>query len=128
MARRDPKIQVSGTVPDIRPYFWDSSVSIVPLRIGGGTRLKIYEAMAAKIPMVSTTIGAEGLPVLHGKNIFLADTPESFARHTLELLDSATLRSDMAANAWNMVSAEYSWEHAARVFEEIMKKEAPQLS
>src|ERR1039457_6857561 len=58
-----PRIQVPGTVPDIRPYLWSSAVAIVPLRIGGGTRLKIYEAMAAHIPVVSTTIGAEGLSV-----------------------------------------------------------------
>jgi len=128
MAERDSKILVSGTVPDIRPYFWGSSVSVVPLRIGGGTRLKIYEAMAARIPIVSTTIGAEGLPVTHGDNIFLADTPEQFARHTLELLDSVARREQTAAKAWNMVSSEYSWEHATRIFDGIMKQEAPQLS
>ena len=128
MAQRDAKIQVSGTVPDIRPYFWGSSVSIVPLRIGGGTRLKIYEAMAAKIPVFSTTLCAEGLPVLSGKNLFLADTPEEFARRSIELLDSASLRKDMAAAAWSMVSSEYSWEHAARVFEQILENKAPQLA
>lgn len=62
MARADSKISVSGAVPDIRPYFWDSTVSIVPSRIFGGTRLKIFEAMAAGVPVVSTGIGAEGLP------------------------------------------------------------------
>ena len=60
LAERDSRIRVTGTVDDIRPYLWESAVSIVPLRIGGGTRLKIYEAMAAKIPVVSTSIGAEG--------------------------------------------------------------------
>lgn len=126
-AERDPKILVSGTVPDIRPYFWGSSLSIVPLRIGGGTRLKIYEAMAARIPIVSTTVGAEGLPVVQGKNIFLADTPEDFACRTLQLLDNRDLGNRMAADAWDMVSSQYSWEHASRVFEEILRKEAPQL-
>src|SRR2546423_1741673 len=61
MAESDPLIEVTGTVPDVRPYLWRAAVSIVPLRVGGGTRLKIYEAMAARTPVVSTTIGAEGL-------------------------------------------------------------------
>jgi glycosyltransferase involved in cell wall biosynthesis len=125
MAQRDKRILVSGTVPDIRPYFWGSSVSIVPLRIGGGTRLKIYEAMAAKIPIVSTSIGAEGLPVVNSKNIFLADTPEEFAHRCLELLDSASLRTAMASDAWQMVASQFSWEHAARVFEGIMQNHGP---
>jgi glycosyltransferase involved in cell wall biosynthesis len=127
MARNDPKILVSGTVPDIRPYFWGSSVSIVPLRIGGGTRLKIFEAMAAQSPIVSTTIGAEGLPVIHGRNLYLADTPEAFAEHCLALLDSESARKQMAQNAYKMVSSQFSWEHAARVFESILEKQAPSL-
>ena len=67
LARRDPGILVTGTVADVRGYLWGSSISIVPLRIGGGTRLKIYESMAAKVPVVSTSVGAEGLAVNHGK-------------------------------------------------------------
>jgi glycosyltransferase involved in cell wall biosynthesis len=128
MARSDPGILVSGTVPDIRPYFWGSSVSVVPLRIGGGTRLKIYEAMAAQAPIVSTTIGAEGLPVVHGTNLYLADTPEAFAQHCLKLLDSESTRKQMAQNAYQMVSSRFSWENATRVFEEILRDETPTLS
>lgn len=127
MSKRDPKIIISGTVPDIKPYFWGSSVSIVPLRIGSGTRLKIYEAMAAKTPIVSTSIGAEGLPVTSGKNIFLADTPTAFADNCLKLLNSETLRKSMADTAWQMVSADFSWEHASRRFESILEKEVPSL-
>jgi glycosyltransferase involved in cell wall biosynthesis len=125
MARDDSKILVSGTVSDIRPYFWGSSVSIVPLRIGGGTRLKIFEAMAAQTPIVSTTIGAEGLPVVHGSNLYLADTPEAFAENCVELLDSEARRKQMAENAFAMVSSQFSWEHAAQVFEAILQQEAP---
>lgn len=128
MARADSKILVSGTVADIRPYFWGSSVSIVPLRIGGGTRLKIFEAMAAQAPIVSTTIGAEGLPVVHGRNLYLADTPEAFAEHCLELLDSQTMRKQMAQSAFDMVSSQFSWENAARFFETTLEQEAPRPS
>jgi glycosyltransferase involved in cell wall biosynthesis len=128
LAQADRNIVVSGTVPDILPYLWGSEIAIVPLRIGGGTRLKIYEAMAAKIPVVSTTVGAEGLPVAHGKNILLADAPEDFAQRCIELLESKTLAEELAGNAWNMVASEYSWEKAARIFEEILKEKAPQVS
>ena len=76
-------------MPDVRPWLFGSLVSIVPLRIGGGTRLKIYEAMAAGAPVVSTAIGAEGLDVAHGENIFLADSPRDFADRCLALLESA---------------------------------------
>jgi len=81
LSERDPLIRVTGTVPDVRPYLWSSRVSIVPLRIGGGTRLKIYESMAARTPVVSTSIGAEGLSGEHGREIALADTPRDFAAH-----------------------------------------------
>ena len=128
MARADAKIFVSGTVADIRPYFWDGTVSIVPSRIFGGTRLKIFEAMAARTPVVSTRIGAEGLAVQHGRNIYLADTAEEFAQYCLELLDSQARREQMANEAFALVSSEFSWEHAARVFEETLTKAAPKPS
>jgi glycosyltransferase involved in cell wall biosynthesis len=128
MARADPRILVSGTVADIRPYFWGSSVSVVPLRIGGGTRLKIYEAMAARAPIVSTSIGAEGLPVVHGTNLYLADTPEAFAQYCLELLDSESARQEMTRKAYEMVSSRFSWENAARTFEAILRDETPALT
>src|SRR5262249_21924697 len=117
----DSRIQVTGTVPDIRPYLWNSAVSIVPLRIGGGARLKIYEAMAAQTPVVSTTIGAEGLSVNPPHDIRLADDPAGFASHCLELLENPGIRARQSQAAWDMVNARYSWEHVARCFERIMK-------
>ena len=86
LGERDPRIQVTGTVPDVRPYLWGGAVSIVPLRIGGGTRLKIFEAMAMGKAVVSTKVGAEGLPVTHGEHLMLADEPRAFARAVVELL------------------------------------------
>jgi polysaccharide biosynthesis protein PslH len=113
-------IHVTGTVPDIRPYLWESGVSIVPLRIGGGTRLKIYEAMAAKIPVVSTTIGSEGLEVCDGQNIALADSPQDFADRCLALLADSGARRRMVQAAWEMVAACYSWEVVSRRFEQLL--------
>lgn len=119
-AAPDPLIEVTGTVPDIRPYFWESAVSIVPLRIGGGTRLKIFEAMAAKEPVVSTTIGAEGLPVQPGRHFHLADNPAEFAARCVELLRHPEARRRMADEAWRLVKESFSWEHATSRFEDAL--------
>ena len=86
LADQDPSIEVTGTVPGVRPFVSQAAAVVVPLRIGGGTRIKIYEAMSMGVPVVSTTIGAEGLDVTHGKNILLADDPETFVAATLEIL------------------------------------------
>jgi len=119
-AKDDPRIRVTGTVPDVRPYLWDAAVSIVPLRIGSGTRLKIYESMAAKTPVVSTTIGAEGLEIHPPHDIRIADTPAEFARQCLELLDDANARRSIADAGWELVSSRFSWEQVTRQFESIL--------
>lgn len=116
----DPHLHITGTVPDVRPHLWNAAVSIVPLRIGGGTRIKIYEAMAAGVPVVSTTIGAEGLDVADGLTIALADTPEEFARRCLELAADATIAAKIGRAAREMVAARYSWEQVSRVFEQLL--------
>lgn len=113
LAERDSRIRVTGTVPDIRPYLWGSDVSIVPLRIGGGTRLKIYEAMAARIPVVSTSVGAEGLAVHPPRDIRIADHPREFADRCLELLADSETRRRVSNAAWEMVSANFSWERVS---------------
>ncbi len=120
LAERDKHIHVTGTVHDARPYLWESAVSIVPLRIGGGTRLKIYEAMAAKVPVVSTSVGAEGLDTRDGENIAIADSPREFADRCLALLDDRDARRRMAANAWEILAACYSWEVVSRKFEQLL--------
>lgn len=119
-AKQDPLVTVTGTVPDIRPYLWGAAVSIVPLRIGGGTRLKIYEAMAARVPVVSTAIGAEGLSIDPPRNILIADAAEEFADGCLRLLGGATEREAMARAAFDMVAEQFSWEQVTRLFEDIL--------
>jgi len=120
LARRAPGIQVTGTVPDVRPYLWGSLVSVVPLRIGGGTRLKIYESMAARVPVVATSVGAEGLECRPPDQIRLADTPEAFAEACLELLENAGERERMGAAARELVASRFSWEQVARCFEQAV--------
>jgi len=121
LGQEDSRIEITGTVPDIRPYLWGSAVSIVPLRIGGGTRLKIYEAMAAKIPVVSTTVGAEGLTAHPPDDIRIADTAEAFAEQCMELLGDSGTRGRIADTAWQMVRDHFSWEHVSRCFERVME-------
>jgi glycosyltransferase involved in cell wall biosynthesis len=120
LAERDPHMQLTGTVDDVRPYLWESAVSIVPLRIGGGTRLKIYEAMAARIPVVSTSVGSEGLDIRDGENIAIADSPQQFAPACLALLEDADARRRMAASAWETIAACYSWEIVSKKFERLL--------
>ncbi len=100
---------------------WGALVSIVPLRVGGGTRLKIYEAMAARVPVVSTTIGAEGLDVTPGTDILIADSSDEFARACIQLLDDGDRRRALCDAAWQLVSERYSWEAAAGRFETALE-------
>ena len=127
LSQEDPAIRATGTVPDIRPFVWEAAISVVPLRIGGGTRLKIYESMAAGVPVVSTTVGAEGLSVNPPDDIRIADSAEDFAACCLELLESAEARRNVAAAALQMVASRFSWEHASRSFDEILQT-APRAS
>lgn len=122
LAVADPLIRVTGTVPDIRPWLWESAVSIVPLRAGGGTRLKIFEAVAAGVPVVSTSIGAEGLPLTHPSQIRLADSPAAFAGECLALLASRDLRRDIAAQALHYVAERYSWAKVTAQFAGILAR------
>ncbi len=117
---KDGLVSITGTVPDVRPYLWNAAVSIVPLRVGGGTRLKIFEAMAAGTAVVSTTIGAEGLPVRHGETIRIADSAEAFAAECLHLLDRPDARAGMAGQALQLIHANFSWDQAVRGFEETL--------
>ncbi len=120
LATNDSHIQVTGTVPDVRPYLWGAAVSIVPLRIGGGTRLKIYEAMAGGTATVSTTIGAEGLQVGHPTNIRLADTPQAFADECLALLLDPAQRESVSASALELVTSRFGWDKITDEFEKLI--------
>jgi glycosyltransferase involved in cell wall biosynthesis len=124
-AAKDSHITVTGTVPDVRPFLWQSAISVVPLRVGGGTRLKIFEAMAAGTPVVSTTIGAEGLPVNHGKTIQIADTAQQFAEECLNLLAVPESRQTMAQQAMKLVVENYSWEQVTKGFERTLLSSKP---
>ena len=114
-----PGIAVTGSVPDVRPYLAQASVVVVPLLVGGGTRLKIYEAMAMARATVSTTIGAEGLPVESGTHFLQADTAAQFAQDIVRLIDDAPQRKRIGDAADAFVRAHYGSETIARQFESI---------
>jgi glycosyltransferase involved in cell wall biosynthesis len=119
LSKRDPAVIVTGRVDDVRPYMDEAAVYIVPLRIGGGTRLKIYEAMAMEKPIVSTSIGAEGLPVENGQEIVLADTPETFAGAVVRLIQQPELAAEIGQRAAAKVRQKFGWDKVAESFAAI---------
>ncbi len=112
-------IDLVGWVDDVRPFIARHALYILPLRIGGGTRIKVYEAMAMGKAIVSTSIGAEGLPVAHGQQVWLADGAESFAEAVIHLLQDRTARRQLEVAARQFVEAHCSWNRAAAAFAEI---------
>jgi glycosyltransferase involved in cell wall biosynthesis len=116
-------VHVTGYVEDIVPFYKKSMVSIVPIRAGGGTRLKILEAMAFGRPVVSTTIGCEGLDVINGEHLLVADDPRKFAEQTIRLLKDKSLYCRIAENARDLVVNKYDWDVIAddllKVYQEI---------
>jgi polysaccharide biosynthesis protein PslH len=102
-------IEVTGTVDDVRPFYKEAIAAVVPLRIGGGSRLKILESMAAGIPVVSTGLGAEGLEVTDRKHLLLAETHPAFLRSIEEVIDNKELRLRIEADARLFVQQHYDW-------------------
>lgn len=117
--RKDPQIIVTGEVPDIRPYLAKSTVSIVPMRVGAGIKNKVLESMAMKKPVISTTVGCEGIDVTPEQDVIIADEPEVFAERTIELLTNEQLRNRLATNGYNLVLSKYRWEKIVNEIENI---------
>jgi glycosyltransferase involved in cell wall biosynthesis len=118
------RVEVTGCVPDIRPYLQRACVVIAPLLIGGGTRVKILEALAMERPVVSTSLGAEGLRLRHDDSVLIADDAESFARRVIELLKHPDRAAHIAVNGrehairhfdWNQIGAAVSGLLQARI-------------
>jgi polysaccharide biosynthesis protein PslH len=116
LAEREKSVRLTGRVEDIRPFVARGSICIVPLRIGGGTRLKIFEAMAMGKAVISTSVGAEGLPVRAGENILLADTPSDFANSVISLLSDPSHRRRLSISARTLVQEKYGWPRVAEDF------------
>ncbi|HBB35338.1 MAG TPA: glycosyl transferase family 1 [Cyanobacteria bacterium UBA8803] len=120
-AKKDPKIIVTGQVPDVRPYLAAASVVIVPLLDGGGTRLKILEAFAAGRPVVSTAKGAEGLHVRDGENLLIRDSVEEMVMGVCQLWSDPALAKKLTDAARKLVCAEYSWQGVSKRVDEAVR-------
>jgi glycosyltransferase involved in cell wall biosynthesis len=104
-----PGIHVTGTVPDVRPYYGRAAVTVAPYRYGEGTKLKVLEAMASGAPVVSTPIGCQGIEVKDGEHVLIVNSAEEFARKIIFLLGNEELRRNLAAKARTVIEQEYSW-------------------
>ena len=102
-------VTVTGTVDDVRPFYRGALAAVVPLRVGGGTRLKVLEAMAAGTPVISTTLGAEGLAVTAGKDILIADSAEAIADTVASLRPESHEWQSLVTNARTLVQTQYDW-------------------
>jgi len=119
LRRAAPDVIVTGEVPDVRPYLERAKVVVVPLRIGGGTRLKIVEALAMAKPVVSTSLGAEGLDVSDGEDILIADNAPAFADRVAGVLADNALATRLGSAGRRLVERSYDWNASARKLEAL---------
>lgn len=121
VSKRDASVIVTGRVEDVRPYIEQATAYIVPIRVGGGTRLKIYEALAMEKPVISTTIGAEGLPLRDGREILLADTPDDFSAAVVRVLTDDRFAGELGKRAGQLVREHFGWKSSSDQFAEICR-------
>ena len=124
LATSNPRIVVTGRVDDVRPFMAQAQVFVVPIRVGGGTRLKILEAMAMEKAIVSTTLGAEGINYTKGVNIHIADEPQDFAERVVRLLEYPDEARTVGQAGRGLVHTEYEWniigQKLARIYHEVV--------
>lgn len=119
---QDEEIVVTGWVEDVRPYLKKGRVFICPVNLGGGFRGKILEAMAMGRPVVSTSLGAEGIPIQDGENVIIGDDPERFAQGIVELMKKEALFRRITKNARQLMEEKYAWGKGVEVMESILEE------
>lgn len=124
LAAGDKSISITGYVDDIRPFMQQAHVYICPMRLGGGTKLKVLDAMAMGKAIVCTTVAAEGLEINHGEHAIIADDAESFVRGIILLFEDDALRTRIQANARRFVTEKYSWEGIGRELDRVFRSAA----
>ena len=120
-AKQDPDIKVTGVVDDVRVYLEKLKVFVSPIRLGKGFRGKLLEAMAMGIPVVSTRLGAEGMPVNSGENIMLAETPTEFIEKITALFNDEALCKTISLNSRSLVEENFSWQKGVEILEEVLQ-------
>ena len=114
-------VVVTGYVDDVRDYMKNADAAVIPLQIGGGTRLKILEAMSMKVPVVSTVLGAEGLSVKDGENILIAKSDEEFVSKVINVIKDKQLSEKLSANGRKLMVEKYDWEISGKKLNEFLK-------
>lgn len=122
IAEASPQVKITGRVEDVRPYIDRAAAYVVPLRVGGGTRLKIYEAMAMEKAVISTSIGAEGLPVRDGEELIIADQPGEFASAVIRALTDEAFARKIGHRARAVACDQFGWNVAASVFADVCNR------
>ncbi len=122
LALAGPRVELTGCVPDLRPHLAQAAAIVVPLRLGGGTRLKIVEAMAMGKAVVSTTLGAEGIEAVPGRDLLVEDQPAAFANAVNRLLADPSLAARIGRSARQLAEDRYAWSGAARVLEGLYRR------
>jgi glycosyltransferase involved in cell wall biosynthesis len=117
-----PTVVVTDTVPDVRPYVHDAAVFVVPLRMGGGTRLKVLEGLSMAKAVVSTSVGCEGIDVVHGEHLLVADDPQAFADAVLNLGTDAELATRLGRQGRTLVEQRYKWESVVNRLEGFYRR------
>jgi glycosyltransferase involved in cell wall biosynthesis len=117
-------VTVTGSVPKVESYLRDAAIFVAPIRYGGGTRIKILEAMAHRKAIVSTTVGAEGIDVQHGRHLLLADDPFAFAQACLLCLRDIAVRERIAEEGHSLVRQRYTWSRIEREVAHIVSSDA----
>lgn len=124
LAQSDQNIIVTGAVDDMRDYYSNASVVVVPLRVGGGTRLKILEGMSMQKAIISTSVGAEGIDHSNGDNILLRDTPNDFANAIIRVLEDDNLRTRLELGGRRLVEQKYDWQAVGNILCDVFEADS----
>ena len=111
ISRKDPRIQIKGFVEDIRPIMSSVTCYVCPMRLGGGTRLKILDALAMGVPLVANNMACEGIPVENGKHVLFAQTPEEFVNNILNLFGDQDLREELRMNSRRLIENKFDYSY-----------------
>jgi glycosyltransferase involved in cell wall biosynthesis len=124
MGGKETGINVAGYVSDPSPYLEQTGVMVVPLRAGGGMRVKILNALAQGLPIVSTKLGCEGIAVEAGCHLLIADTPEEFAQATMRLLENRKLADELGRNGRQLIQTTYDYRRACRPLDRLYRSDS----
>jgi glycosyltransferase involved in cell wall biosynthesis len=119
---KNNSIVVTGFVPDLDPYFAESGLTVIPVRAGGGMRVRILEAFARAMPVVTTTVGLEGIQAQPGRDVLVADSPDDFADAVVHLLNNEELQDQLSTNGRHLVETKYDWQVTLKDLEKVYQQ------